>query len=370
MPDDEINPHLWHIVHRALKAAKAAGDSYLASGQYISRLTKPEWKVNSSGRPACVGGSKILGEASDPPDWKAMFSLDKPVGGGMSIAEVPALESACSDLVELALADAAIERAVSVLSVAYVDDMEERRRQIAFEFLRILGILLNRADALDSWGDDEIRTIYREWERGAFLPELPGDLVVPIVLGALPDDVSDLVLSDNVRIELMDTTTQITRAPRLNGSGGVNAFLQAAATHALVVSNEAINNKWFGWPSASRDSLDLRAVDTFFEALSLLTGDRDVGYADIFIRPHGWSTEWVGDSPALLRLTSVEKVPTRRGPNWNEQRSPYAAEQIVYLPTAFQRLHEAAPKVRLASRRVMRAALRRRGRLPGRHDRR
>lgn len=357
MLDDVISPSLWRVTHRAFWAAKSAGDAYLTAGKYIGRLSKPDWRINSSGWPACVGGSRLLGAASDPPDWREMFSVGTPVGGGLSIAEVPGLESACSDVVELAMSDPAIERAVSIASLAYKDNPEERGHQIAFEFLRTLGTLLNRADALDSWGKDEVQAIYREWEKGAFLPELPGDLIIPIVLGALPDDVSDLHLSENMRIERMDAATQVARAPRLDTAGAINPFLRAAATHAIVVADVSINSEWLRW-TTPRDELDLTAVEAALEALSILTGDPDIGYADIFVRPHGWSTKWVGDLPALIRLTGVEKVPRNRGANWNDQRTPYDAERVAYLPTAFQRLQDAASKVRLASRRVVRAALR------------
>jgi len=352
------NSELWHVTLRALEAAKKAGESYIASGKYVARQHLPELKDKSSGWPACVKSSWSSADPESPPNWSDMFSIGNPVGGGMSISDVPTLESACSDLVELALSDPQVEQAVSLVSSVYEDDLEQRQDQIKHEYLNLLGKFLNRADALGSWDDDVLREIYLSWEKGAFSEELTGELVVPIIMGAIPEDILRLDISDSIHIEAMDTGMQIARAPALNGNHRVNPFHRAAATHAVVISNVSVSNQWIRWPKPSLAELDLSGVETVIEAISLVTGDERIGYADIFMRPQDWASHWVGAYPPLTRLAEVEQVPKAHGPLWNEDRITYAPAVVEYLETAVQRLQQATPKISLASRRVRQASLR------------
>lgn len=352
------NSELWHVTLRALEAAKTAGESYIASGKYIARQHTPEFKDNSSGWPACVKSSWSSMDPESSPDWTKMFSIGTPVGGGMSISDVPDLESACSDLVALALLDPQVERAVSLVSSVYEDDLEQRQEQIKHEYLNLLGKFLNRADALGSWDDDVLRDIYCSWEKGAFSEELTGDLVIPIIMGAIPEDILRLDLGDDIHIEAMDTGTQIARAPALNGNHRVNPFHRAAATHAVVLENVSVSNQWIRWPKPSLTELDLSGAETVIEALSIVTGDERIGYADIFMRPRDWASSWVGAYPPLIRLAEVEQVPKAQAPLWNEDRTTYPPAVVEYLETAVQRLQHASPKISLASRRVRQASLR------------
>lgn len=357
MENDLINFDLWQITLRAFRAAKTAGDGYLGAGKYVARQAAPDWKVNSSGWPACVQSSRLFGTPTDPPDWTQMFSVGTPIGG-MSVSDVPTLESACSDLVELAMDDPRVERAVSIVSLAYEDDPEERHKQIKHEFLHTLGNFLNRADALDTWANDEVREIYRAWEKGAFLAELSGDMVIPIVMGAVPVDLDGVKITDDVHIELMDVATQIARAPQMGGIQPVNPFHRAAATHAIVISDVSISSEWLRFPKPSLSKLDLGPVDTAIEALSIVTEDESIGYADVLLRPKDWARQWVGEHPPLVKLVEVERVPRDQRTVWNDQRVTYDPSRVQYMNEAFRRLKDAPPKVRIASRRVMRATLR------------
>lgn len=357
MQFDLNSSELWEVTRRALGAAKTAGEEYLASGKYVARQHIPEWKVNSSGWPACVQ-SWGVGEPTSPPDWKKMFTTGTPAGGEMSISDVPDLEAACLDLVELALSDPQVEQAVSWVSTVYKDDLEQRRDQIKHEYLHLLGKFLNRADALASWDDQVLQEIYASWEKGAFSEELTGDLVVPIVMGAIPDEIMRLDISDNVRIEAMDTGTQVARAPSVNNHHPVNPFHRAAATHAVIITNVCISNQWLRWPKPPLSEIELSEVERVIEALSILTGDERIGYADIYMRPQDWASNWVGAYPPLTHLAEVERVPRAHGALWHEDRDTYAPIVVEYLGVAVHRLQRATPKIGLASRRVRQASLR------------
>lgn len=165
-----MDERLWQIVSEALKSAQAVGAEHLTAGKYVAGQDVPEWKVNSAGWPSCVASERLSRSGESPADWKKMFGSGNSASA-IPLAECPSLEAICSRLVELALSDSAVEHAVSLISSVFKDDVEKRKDQIQHEFLHVLGVLLNRAYALNATSDDALLGIYRQWEAGQFLSE-------------------------------------------------------------------------------------------------------------------------------------------------------------------------------------------------------
>lgn len=182
--------------------------------------------------------------------------------------------------------------------------------------------------------------------------------MVPIIMGSLPDSTDVIALGERIVIERMSPSIQRARAPRMNDDRVLNPYHRAAATHAVVIRDVKLSNRWVRWPKPPVDDLDLTPVNTAVEALMTLTGDSQVGYSDILLRPKGWAVDWVTDLPPIIELATVERVPREAWAVWNDQRVEYSSEVVGALPGAFHRLSSAPAKIHLAARRARRATLR------------
>jgi hypothetical protein len=215
--------------------------------------------------------------------------------------------------------------------------------------------------------DEELLTIYLQLERARLAPKLTGDLVVPLTLTDFGTDEA-IDLSGDVYVEPLTLEFQCSRAPSPRAFG-VNPYLVAAATHAVVVRGITVDNE-----SYSRRMLgafgglvpigpaNFEKVDRAIQCIHMIS-DRKTGYNQVLVRPDGWADNWVHDLPAVWKVDTLEKYPSSLtyatfGPPWREPRSAIVPGDVEEISAAFRALSVAPNDVRLAARRSIRAMMR------------
>ncbi|PZF86031.1 hypothetical protein C1I92_02230 [Jiangella anatolica] len=296
--------------------------------------------------------------ASDAPvQWDNMFSSS--LGGGSApipICEVPELESAAKRVVEIAMGDQRFEQSISLLSRGEPGS-QRRRDQIEFEYVRFIGDIIARSEAVGASSDDDLLAIYLLLEKARFAEELKGDLLVPIALTALDLDQS-LKLADGLWIEPLDEDMQRARAASTLYSERISAFVIAAATHAIVQEDFKIHNRNLFNRRFRTPEIDLTQVDRVIQCLHIAS-QRDTGYAQAIMRPFDWADDWMHDLPAVWEIGQYHRYPDDfDNGGWNREKVLVPKAEIELVPRLFAGLSDAPPNVGLAARRMIRAVLR------------
>jgi hypothetical protein len=356
MLSEPLRPELWRITLPAVRAARSKGLAYIASGSYVSRADVPEYETNGHGWSTTTNRDRFSDRKDSPVNWDYMFGHKRGHFAAMAWSEVPELAAAAEQVRELALSDSTLERAVSVLSRTEKDSTE-RAEQVEFEYVRFVGDIVARAEAIGASSDAELLGIYLQLERARFAAELRGDLMVPIALTALDLD-EPTQIGEGVWIEPLDQATQRARAVSPLYEGRISAYVVAAATHAIVLRSVTFPNHDRARRIFGHVAPDLTNVDRVIECLHIATG-RDTGYAQVIVRPDGWADDWIHDLPPIWKVTKLHAYPDEFDEGgWNAPQVVVPWEDFQRLPTLYAALTAAPANVQLAARRAMRAVLR------------
>jgi len=307
----------------------------------------PEFSANKYGWPSVIR-SQILLDTPHPVDWSSVVSVNQDRLGSPTISAVPQL----ADLAAFIRMD---DELAKRLTLPGIETSDLRERWLDHDTLELVGDIVGRSVGLGADTDAELLAIYLERERAIFNAKLSVDVVVPILLTQF--DTEHFAISKDVRIERMDEATNASRAPHLHST--VNPFLQAAATHAVVLSGLEIANPGPGPRSATRGSqIDSRIADVAFQAIEIASST-PVGYAQILLRPIGWSDGWTHDLPPIETVNTVRRYPPAFDEQgWNTAGRSIALSGLTTLPKIFENLSRALPRVELAARRLFQSDLR------------
>jgi Apea-like HEPN len=356
-----LRPDLWQITLPAVKAARAKGLEYVASGGYVAGKNMPRYRVNDQGWSTTTSDDALSEfRKGAPPDWDYMFGPKRGSFAAIAVDEVPELRDAAEQVSQIALSDERFAACISFLAHAK-QSVEERKGQIEFEYVRFVTDIVARAEAVGAASDDDLLNIYLRLERARFAEVLKGDLLVPLALTAL-DHPGVLQITDRISIESLDEATQQARAESAIYGGKVSAYVIAAATHAVIVKDVTIaNTDWgrrrFGHDYSNLD-VDLASVDRVIQCVHIATG-YDTGYAQIVVRPTDWADDWVHDLPPISKIDTVHRYPDKFDSAGWISRWPRVSREDLQTVTQLYRAMEAVPaNVQLAARRAMRAVMR------------
>lgn len=331
----------------ALRALRRIGDEQIAAGGYLERVELPPFKVNEYGWPS-IARREFFTDQNGPINWSLLVKQSEKGTGRVALGEMPALV----DLVEYVKSNDPIADRIAHITNR---DSEYWESWLTGDCISLVGGIVGRAAALDLDSDDDLLALYIEREKAMFEPELPVDVVVPILLRSF--DFDRLELSDTVRIERMTEATHVARASELHST--INPYLQSAALHAVVVSGTTIQNVRPGLRGIADDEeLDTRLVQLAFQALEVASSI-PVGYAQVLLRPLGWADRWLHDLPPLIRFSTLRRYPPALDQAaWNNVGRSITAAELATLPRIFENLAKAEPRVTLAARRLFQSDLR------------
>ncbi len=355
---EPLDIELWHHVRQAVLEARSATDVHLAkSNAWLPRVRLPRVDQFPSGWPNLSAPSPFPTQ-DGPVDLSALFALEKDTLHPIAYSDVPALDALVAyvlgrdDLLEILALPPSQET-----DETNKDDV--RRRFLVHEAADLALSLLDRAAALGAEGDDNLLAAYCERERSLLLTELPAELVVPLPLAHLNLE-ETLVVSDRIRVERMQDSIQAVRAQSTSAVDTVPEPVVSAATHMIVVSGVSVHNRprWQRVWRGRTEGLPFEEVDLVCEALRIVT-ERPIGYAQVLLRPLGWADSWTHDLPPLMLVATLRRYPAAFDDYaWLRPALPIDADALRQLPAVFAGIAEAAPRVRLASRRLSSASLR------------
>lgn len=346
MPDP-IDVKLASLMLTAAAAVRAKYDA-LGPQSYERRQEPIIYSENAEGWPSTVTGSFGKEKPVTPLDWRSIASSAKGNYYKLSAEDVPELQV----LIDYVAREPDVRKRVAHLANDVADETAEK--MIAFDTVRLLTGIMNRAEALKDTSDACFGSLYLEVERGLLAPTLSGDLLFPIALRRLNVD-SIVQVADNISIEPLTTELQRARATSGGGSSDVNPYLVAAATHMIVVRAVSLDNS----EGALRRQIrlhyappGLETADHVCEALSIASG-LSVGYAQVCFRPADWADDWRLDLPPLVRLATVQKYPvTLDDRGWLKQHDPIGGDALSKLPAYYAALSKTNRRAQLASRRL------------------
>ena len=312
---------------------------------------------NEAGWPSVVGSSDEATKERSLVDWRRVLRYsERSTRWELDAKDVPPL----AELARYVNLDSWLAGRVSELA-GHANDPADRQQMVATDAVKLVGTVLNRADALGVDGEQELLSIYAEMERGLLIDELVGDLVFPLVLCRVEGDLP-FVVSDGITLESLTPDVQSARAREFGGADTINPYLVAAATHALVLKARTFDNSagsMHRYIAAHINPPGIADADLVCEALSIVAG-RNVGYAQVCLVPAGWTAgPWRADLPPLEILATVRKYPVamnERG--WLEQHEPVSADSLNRLPAVFAALRSTDRRAQLASRRLAQTAQR------------
>lgn len=341
-------PDLWARVVPAVHAVHSIGAEKIERNGYVRRVELPKFKTNEHGWPSVIR-SELSPSSEHPINWSEVVSPGENPWGNVVVDDVPEVAA----LVDFIRSD---DHLSTRMGLPGSRENEIWGRWLAYDCLDLVGSIVGRATALGVGMDERsLLPIYLERERAIVDPILPVELVVPILL--THSDIDRFDLAPNARVERLDEATNVARAARLQSS--VNCYLQSAATHALVLTDVELGNPGPSTRSLTRnEQVDRRMIDLAFQAIEIATS-KAVGYAQILLRPLGWSDGWLHDLPAIIRLDAVRRYPPSLDEQgWNGPGQVINASDITTLPVIFRNLSTATPRVELAARRLFQSDLR------------
>lgn len=200
--------------------------------------------------------------------------------------------------------------------------------------------------------------LYRQREKPLVEERLPVEIVVPIAL-TMVESGDTIRLTPSARLERLDAETQLARYPTSSSWTDVHDCVLAGATHAVVLEHYEVPSQGT-WDRGvfDVDFYPTDVIDRFFTALRAETGV-DTGYAQIVLRPVGWTYEFNADLPNLIRGPTVRAYPPwfdKHG--WLVKRDAISTEAVSSVGRVFEALGSAGESMSLAGRRLSRAMLR------------
>lgn len=348
-------------LHRLLMAAVKDGvgvlNDYLSKNRYVPTLHEhPTVKGTSRAGFPNVSYSYI---SAGPPDYKSLFKPSRNENLGPTAAtydELPSWESASEYM-----------RTHPLLRSVFdwdLDDDDMAQQLGRMSRMGVIESLLDRyvslADLAD-WHVETFTSAYHKIEDWLLQDAHPVTVCVPIALTRF--DAESLELMPGIMIERMDDGTTAARLrSRTDTISPVPRPILEAATHALKIEGvEWPRPSLGGFFARSDDPYPRELIDTFFEALRVVTGI-DTGYAQMFVLPDGWADRYVRDLPPCILGPVVRRYPHRFDDHgWNvEDRRVVSTEETVRVGEVLSQLLQAPRQLRLAAARVSSAMLDRR----------
>lgn len=355
-PDEEdvqpLDAELWSLVRAAVQAAGAAADAHLESGGYRPRFAMPTVGVFDSGWPN-LDRSRLFPADDAPTDFSALFGPRSDQLKPLAYADVPELVA----VVDYARARDELRQRLTVPSATGRSDIEDRILEL--EAVDLPLSILDRSRAVGADDDGALLALYIQRERAWRLDPLPVEYVIPLALTALDLDEA-LALDDTTRIEPLDPATQAARAPTTMSVASVPGPVVSAATHAIVIAGRMLANPGPGPRLFGRadEPFPLDSADVVCQVLRILS-HVDVGYAQVLLRPIGWTDHWHHDLPPISTLTTVRRYPERFDDyGWLRARNPIPRATLQQAPQVMTSLRDAPHNVQLAARRLSLAAMR------------
>ncbi len=276
----------------------------------------------------------------------------------IAVSDVPELAQAMREIGQLAMGDQSLQRGLSLL--APVDGSDEAREQVEFETLkRLIGTILNRADATQAETDAELRSIYIEIERARFSTNLMGDVVVPLLAVSFDLD-TPLQIDGDIWIEPLTQSEHRVRALPWIRDGVVDPYVAAAATHAIVFKNVEFPNvvHTLRRGDALPEGISVDVAHDVAEAVHIVAG-ASTGHAQVLVRPHGWAADWVLDLPPLWSCWTGRAYPEELNlREWRSEMSPLSQEDLNTVIRVARGLKNAPRNVQIAARRCRKMTFR------------
>lgn len=354
MPEP-INSDLAEVTIAAVVAARKFVHAPDRALGYVTRHAVTKYKVNDSGWPSTVANTLRLGRVEDPMDWNRLIGQAKSQNVRFDPDDVPELRAA----IDFVLSQPGIIRRVSGQGER-VSDETQRKVVREGDVIRLIVSIIERAEALGITENEGLLAIYCEIEHGLLSEKLQADLIFPLALVGLELD-QRLELAPGIALEPLDENTQRGRAPDVLGGDGINPYLVAAATHAVVLENRSFENP--DGPLIRQLRLELNPIEVeeaeqVCQALRVLSG-RNVGYAQVCLRPIGWADGWTLDLPALEVIHSTRRyaVALDNG-GWNRPHHTVGADVLADLSRTYAALSGTSKRGQLAARKLQQTAMR------------
>lgn len=189
------------------------------------------------------------------------------------------------------------------------EDISSRK----FEFQRAIAKIIDHYIHINErtdFDEEAFLPIYIEWERCAFLDELPFNILVPLIY--ITFDFEELELGEGVAIKQIPKPVQLARIERKSGALTKYESVTGAATHALVLTDWIIPNtnwiqRYVNLSNAELFSNTIEKVDLFLAAFRVITGV-ETGYSQLVSVPYFWGDRWEAHLPDV-GVVSVKAYP-------------------------------------------------------------
>lgn len=283
-------------------------------------------------------------------DYSGPFGLKRGQFTAVAFDEVSSL----TELIDYVLADEHLRGRLGRLEPTIQDKRDFAVVSIALFALNIL----DRARHI--FGDDptyeQVTDLYLEREPELFLDQLPVEIVIPLVVTKF--EVSNRVkVDEHVYLERISDDDQRARVVGSFRYANVNRFVAEAATHALVFTGFTVPAH-FDWGMSGPEFFPTDQIDAALAALRLAI-EQPTGYAQILLRPIGWSHGWTASLPSLVRALTAHRYPRDFDEQGWTREDPIVPSSVLdVVGHAYNRLLSARSEVQLAARRLNSALLR------------
>lgn len=347
LAEDEEH-ELDRLVREAVWQARDAVAELESKGKLISRHYRfPQLSQFENGQPQILFGD-------GPTDFAGLFKIGKTDQWSIPMESVPAI----GELGRLAVEDDNLRARALAPGIDEMDEWREGwvKRAAAHWPLEILDRLMNTVGGhFDGAAFDGAWTPLRN---GLLWDWLPVDVIVPIAL-AHAHCPERRELAPGVSLEPIPEGEQLARASDRLYFGVTNDLIVGAATHAFAFHGYKLPGPGQMLLETNRPSFYPRQqIELAFQALRLTTDD-PVGYAQMYIRPNGWASEYKANLPPVIRGAYVRRYPSAFD-DYGWLRAPHKIDRadIDELSSILQELHAAQRSLKLAARRFSGAALR------------
>jgi hypothetical protein len=324
-----IDQELWERVSAAFPAVNAAIDQHLAAAGWVPPIEVPTMKsFDGSGWPRVQ--FPFMPSGGNALDYSRLFG---PTAGGFTpfaYEDIPEL----TDVMDYVAGRADLAARFDIMPEPNRATAERITSFVRRQAADLVLSVVDRARALGRPHDPEtLLAAYRERERSHLATELDADLVAPLVLTRL-DLEEPLDLGDGVRLEKLDEGLQLARARNTHTVEAVPLPVAGAATHAVVITGVKVDNSSLAtrfWRDSS-PSLPIGKIDLAVECLRVVT-HAPTGYAQVFLRPHGWADRWTHTLPPIDDVAMFHRYPASfDNYGWLKNQTTVAAAELTALP--------------------------------------
>ncbi|NUU19047.1 hypothetical protein HP550_17500 [Cellulomonas humilata] len=348
-----LDPKLWELTMAVVREMDAKAIEYLGrdGSPYLPRRRRRSVSKFEHGWPNV--GSLTAADQVDAIAYAELFGATKDAIHPFAYEDVEALR----DLITYVRTTPSIlERTLPATSRSPEDATIKRILEYNVRDLPLS--IFDRAKALGFEIDSaEVLDLYRQREKSWLAPELPYELVVPLVLTNLALEAT-FEIDDESRIELLDDN-DLRQMSADYDITGVPGPVADAARFAIVVGMPPLLNPGEGRRVFIRENLpDTTRVDAVCEGLRIVSSTQ-TGWARVFRRPLGWADGWTNDLPAYTLLHSSRRYPGAFDDfAWLKPGTTVTREELDRLPTVTSALTSASHTTRLAARRLSTALVR------------